>query len=68
MILIVGLALSPLGFFYHCPAALAAVAITVTIYFVWLYIGFTHAVETNERLETARAKLAALKSEAALSP
>lgn len=61
-ILIVGLALSPFFFFYHWVAVLAGVALTVITYFVWLYIGFTHAVETRERLDSAKARLAAMKN------
>ena len=61
-ILIVGLLLAPFGFFYHWAAALAGVLLAFTVYFVWLYIGFTHAVETRERLDTAKAKLAAMRN------
>jgi hypothetical protein len=60
-ILVIGLLLSPLGFFYHWAAVIAAVLLTFTIWGVWLYIGFTHAIETRERLEVARAKLAAMR-------
>jgi len=62
MILWVGLPLALLGLVYHWAAALAGVLLTVTTYFVWIYIGFTHQEETRERLVEAQQRLSKMRS------
>ncbi len=60
-ILIVGLALAPLGLLYHWLVCIAIVGLAIVGWVAWQYIGGSHEKEISDRLRSARERLAAME-------